>query len=167
MIQKGTPRKKRDVPFLCIPERVKPAVTGQAQFKPIEPEEPPQSNRRHSPLQAEPSDPPITPEACRESSRSDAWNPSQDSMESFHRNVWNQDRGGGRMQPLADAMRGRAAMPYNSQSELIPYHLFESLHHKVKPKSRREPCISSIPQELYIIHSKSGISSLRKYTTCG
>ena len=33
---------------------------------------------------------------------------------------WNQDRKR-RIQPAADAIRGRAAMPYNSQSELIPY----------------------------------------------
>ena len=51
-------------------------------------------------------------------------------------------------------------MGYKKDIFAVFAYEFESLH-----KSRRKPCISSIPQELHIIKTKSCISSLRKQNT--
>ena len=56
----------------------------------------------------------ITAQPCMESAKG--------GMESFQRNVWNQDRRVTKRYTLSrDAMRGQAAIPYNSQRELMPY----------------------------------------------
>ena len=48
-------------------------------------------------------------------------------MESFQRNVWNQERRGtGEYSLTADAMRGRAAIPCNSLCELMPCQALRS-----------------------------------------
>ena len=77
----------------------------------------------------------ITPKGVHGIRRKAVWNCSPcERMESSRSDAWNQDRSR-RIQPAADAIRGRAAMPYNSQSELIPYKALRSWIKQKPPKS--------------------------------
>ena len=106
-----------------------------------------------------------------------AWNPQPvavwncspcERMESSRSDAWNQDRRGKRKySPAADAMRGRAAMPYNSPCELIPYQALRSWINKKTNRSssfcfggqsliENEPCVF----EAVILHSNMGSKHL-------
>ena len=55
------------------------------------------------------------------------WNLALASMESMRSIVWNQERRKTEKYKLSlDAMRGRAAIPYNSLCELMPYQALRS-----------------------------------------
>ena len=64
------------------------------------------------------------------------WNLALASMESMRSIVWNQERRETEKYKLSlDAIRGRAAIPYNSQSELMPYQALRSWINKKTNRS--------------------------------
>ena len=84
-----------------------------------------------------------------ESFRRNVWNPTIVGMESSHSDVWNlalasmeSTAGGMESRPKSkkytlsrDAMRGRAAIPYNSQRELMPCQALRSWINKKTNRS--------------------------------